>query len=179
MYFSFGNTSDVFSYTYYIVQPINGMVQRGQRRYRTAGSSTHTPYFPSSFRGETSSDHCNASRLEIELRLSTVVATTRGLPLNRMLVRLLERERIERSRASPDWDECEECEEAEARRWRMRCVGSTSAIWAIRANRERISTIETMPHRLPLPKLEIEGEEDNGKSLSVTKRRWELVARSF
>lgn len=71
----------------------------------------------------------------MELRLSAVVATMRGLPLRRTLVRLLERDLAERSRESAgreDWDD-----DDEARRWRIRWVGSTSGMLAMRAKRER------------------------------------------
>jgi hypothetical protein len=71
----------------------------------------------------------------MELRLSAVVATMRGLALRRMLVRLLERDLAERSRESTEWEDWEE--EEEARRWRIRRVGSTSGMLAMRAKRER------------------------------------------
>lgn len=73
----------------------------------------------------------------MELRLSAVVATMRGLPLRRMLVRLLERDLAERSRESAEWEDCED--EEEARRWRICRVGSTSGMLAMRAKRERTS----------------------------------------
>lgn len=38
--------------------------------------------------------------------------------------------------------------------------------------------METMPQRLPLPRLEGEGDEEREKSLSVTKSRCELAART-
>ena len=36
---------------------------------------------------------------------------------------------------------------------------------------DSLSTMETMPHRFPLPTLEREGEEERKASLSVTKSR--------
>lgn len=126
------------------------------------------------------------SKFEIE-RPSPVDATTLGLALSRKLVRLLDRER-EKSCKKPEREECED--DDEARRWRIRLVGSTSGILATTANRERtgservsnvvgplnkehpLSTIETMPHRLPVLEM---GFARSKWSLSVTKRRWELA----
>ena len=71
----------------------------------------------------------------MELRLSAVVATMRGLALRRMLVRLLERDLAETSRESAEREDWED--EEEARRWRIRCVGSTSGMLAMRAKRDR------------------------------------------
>lgn len=44
---------------------------------------------------------------------------------------------------------------------------------------DSLSTMETMPQRLPLPRLESDGDEETGKSLSVTKSRCELAARTY
>lgn len=44
-----------------------------------------------------------------------------------------------------------------------------------RGGKDLLSTMETIPQRLPLPKLEGEGEEEREKSLSVTKSLCELA----
>jgi len=75
-----------------------------------------------------------------------------------------------------DGDPWLEAEDEDARLWRCILPGSTSGMLAMRANSERISTIETTPDRFP--RAPGDGEAEPGVS-EVTNRRWELVASSF
>jgi hypothetical protein len=89
----------------------------------------------------------------------------------------------------PRAEDCEDDDAEEARRWRMRCVGSTFGMLAIRAKRERtgwegearsdtdgckshrkkdaLSTTLTIPHSPP--PMGDPGDELGSKSESVTK----------
>lgn len=114
--------------------------------------STNTPTREngsySTFRGDTSSLHWNVSKFDMEPRVSPLAATILGLALSGKLARLLERERVKSCDTRPEREDCED--EDEARRCRMRFAGSTSRMLAITANSESMSTMETIPHRLPV-----------------------------
>jgi len=90
------------------------------------------------------------------------------------LVRLLD---LEPPKERSDLEEAEEAEE-DARRCRRMRAGSTSRILAMRANRDKMSTIDTKPERFPVEVIFKAGDGVTEESL-VTKSRCAFVARSF